>query len=121
MAKELVKNDVINTTDSIFKQSNKSEAELKKIAFGTALEISKGKRVKFQCKKALAPLYPDGLMTTYQGISVTIFFNGDTIELPEAVAAYVNKKIDLKAEKVADRLDKFNSKKQSKIGEFNAG
>lgn len=123
MAKEkngnmLGTNDVINTSSSIFKKSNKTDLQLKNEAYATMVGIAKSKKVKFECKKVYAPLFPDGLITTYQLIPITLYFNGETVELPEAIVKYVEKIIDNKAEKMATRLAKFENPKQDFIGSY---
>lgn len=113
-------NDVINTKESIFKASNKSNEELNRERFQTGQLISKTNRKKFTCSKVYAPLFPNGFISTYQGIVIELVFDGSTVELPECVIDYVEKKIATKAEKTADRLNRFTNptRTQEKIGEY---
>jgi hypothetical protein len=113
-------NEVVNTTETIFKKSNKSDAELDKERLSEGRKISKNNRKKFTCSKVYAPLYPDGFISTYQGIVIELYFDGSTVELPEPVIEYVKQKIEEKAEKTADRLNRFHNPKgaQEKIGEY---
>lgn len=115
-------NTVINTMDSIFKPSNASDAQLDSARLKENKEMVKKNRGKFVCSKVYAPLYPDGFRSTYQGIIIELVFDGRTVELPESCIKYVNAKIAEKAEKTADRLNRFTNPKgaQEKIGDFQA-
>ena len=112
-------NDVINTTETIFKQSNKSDAQLDSERLKEGKQISNRNRTKFVCSKVYAPLYPDGFHSTYQGIVIDLYFDGSTVELPAAVIQYVEKKIVEKSEKTAERLNRFHNPAgaQEKLGE----
>lgn len=113
-------NSVINTSSSIFKPSNKTNEELNKERFKAGQLLAKENRKKFVCSKIYAPLYPNGFISTYQGIVIELVFDGSTVELPECVIDYVESKLQTKAEKTADRLNRFNnpSRTQEKIGEY---
>ena len=48
----------VNTTETIFKDSKKTDAELAAKALENDKVISKGKKVKFKCSPVYAALYP---------------------------------------------------------------
>lgn len=109
----------LNTLDSVNIPSidrKVQQEDLKK-----ASKIVKGKKVKFKCSSVYATLYPDGFISTYQGIIINLIFDNRTVELSEAVANYVERKIQEKADKEAERVYKFRSKKQKFRGDFIAG
>lgn len=115
MAKVSQINDVINTTTSV-KNNGKSDAQLKKEQFKRAKAISLGPRKKFKCSSIYAAYYPDGFISTYQGIPITLVFDNRIIELPETIIKYVEDKISKKADVEAEKLNNFVVKKQEKIG-----
>lgn len=110
-------NDIINTTKSI-KNSEKTDNQLQSEQLKNATNLSKSPRKPFKCSSVYAPLYPDGFVSTYQGIIINLIFDNSTIELPEPIFNYVEKKIQEKADKEAEKLNRFTTKKQDKIGEY---
>lgn len=109
---------VINTTKSI--KERKTDATLQSEQFKKAQGISKGPRKKFKCSSIYAPLYPNGFLSTYQGIVIELYFDNSEVELPEVIIDYIESKMQEKADREAYKLNRFNSKKQDKIGEYQA-
>lgn len=109
----------INTLESINKPA--TDEKLQREEMKKASSIVKGKRKKFKASTAFASLYPDGLTTSYQGIPINILFNNTVWEFPEAIVDYLEDKIQKKADKEAEKLHQFNTKKQELIGEYDAG
>lgn len=105
-------------TKSIFKDSGATDAQLnaseniqkKKI-------VSKGK-VDFVCEEIYAAIYPYGFESTYQGIPVYLIFDGRTVKLSPAVAAFVKEKIAKKAKNVVARK---NSHANPQAAQVNLG
>ena len=114
------KNDekVINTMASL--KERKTDAQLQAEQFKKAKGISQGPRKKFKCSSVYASLYPNGFISTYQGVIIELYFDNSEVELPEVVIDYVKNKIDKKADKEAEKLNRFKTKKQDKIGEYQA-
>ena len=108
-------NDVVNTLDSI-KKSGKPDNQLQAEQLRKAQKISDGPRKKFKCASYLAPLYPDGFVSTYQGIIINLIFDNSTVELPEAICKYVERTIQRKADKEADRLNRYTKKLRQNLG-----
>lgn len=100
--KELISNN-LNTTASIAKEGRKSDMQLSVDNLKNMQSISKEKRVTFTCDYAYAALYPQGFVTTYQGIPVYLVFDGRKVELPEAIAKFVKRKIEAKAKAEAEK------------------
>lgn len=117
MAKTSQINDVINTTESI-KNNSKTDAQLQKEQFNRAKGISLGPRKKFKCSSIYHALYPQGFVTTYQGITIGLVFDNRVVELPETIINYVENKINKKADKEALKLTNFQTKKQEKLGSY---
>ena len=93
----------LNTTASIAKEGRKSDMQLSVDNLKNMQSISKEKRVTFECSYAYAALYPQGFVTTYQGIPVYLVFDGRKVELPEAIAKFVKRKIEAKAKAEAEK------------------
>ena len=109
---------VVNTTESI--KEKKTDAQLQSESFKKAKGISASKRKPFKCSSIYASLYPDGFVSTYQGIVIELYFDNSVVELPEVVINYIEKKLQEKADKEAEKLNRFKMKKQEKIGEYEA-
>lgn len=110
---------VINTTDSIKEQ--KVDTKLQAENFKKAQGISKGPRKKFKCSSIYATLYPDGFISTYQGILINLIFDNREVELPAVVIKYIEDKIQKKADAEAAKLHRFETKKQENLGNYSAG
>lgn len=93
-------NKNVNTSKSIFKDSGASDTALNTQNFqeGKRLTSSDVKRVPFKCDVIYHSLYPNGFVTTVQGITVTLIFDGRTVMLPDWIATFVKRKITKKAE-----------------------
>jgi hypothetical protein len=113
--KESVKEDIINTLGSIKEPAIDKKLQQKEL--NKALKITKGKKVKFECSSVYATLYPEGFVSTFQGVIINLIFDNRTVELSEAVANYVKAKIKEKADKEAAKLNQFKVKKQNFRGE----
>lgn len=109
---------VINTTESI--KETKTDTKLQAENFKKAQGISKGPRKDFKCSSIYASLYPDGLLTTYQGIIINLVFDNRVVELPEVVIEYIKNKIQAKADAEAAKLHRFETKKQENLGNYSA-
>lgn len=118
MTKITDKNEVINTSESV--KEIKADQQLQAENFKKAQSISKSPRKKFKCSSIYATLYPDGFISTYQGIIIQINFDNSEIELPEPIIKYVEDKIQRKADTEAAKLNRFEVKKQEKIGDYSA-
>lgn len=112
-------NDVINTTKSI-RQSGKPDTQLQSEQLKRARGIANCPMKKFKCSSVYAALYPDGYTTTYQGIIINLIFDNRVVELPEPIYYFVVNRLQKKADKEADKLNRFVTKKQEKIGEYQA-
>lgn len=112
------KERVINTMDSVNKA--KADTQLQAENFKKAQSISKGPRKKFKCSSIYATLYPDGLITTYQGIIIQLIFDNREVELPEVVINYIQDKIQKKADVEAAKLHRFETRKQENLGNYSA-
>ena len=108
-------NDVINTTASI-KKSGKTDNQLQAEQLRKAQNISKGPTKNFKCSSIYAPLYPDGFVSTYQGVIINLIFDNRTVELPESVCNYVMRTIQRKADKEADRLNRYIKQSRENLG-----
>ena len=113
-------NDVINTTKSI-KTSGMPDAKLQSEQLKRAQVVVNSPRKKFKCSSIYARLYPDGFISTYQGIVINLIFDNRTVELPEPIYYYVMNKMQKKADSEAEKVYKFKNKKQEKIGEYFEG
>ena len=111
-------NDILNTTQSI--KENKTDNQLQSEQLKKAKGISKCPRKKFKCSSVYAALYPDGYTTTYQGVIISLVFDNSTVELPEPIVKYVEDRLQRKADKEADKLNRFKTKKQYKLGDYQA-
>ena len=112
------KERVINTMDSVNKA--KADTQLQAENFKKAQSISKGPRKKFKCSSIYATLYPDGLITTYQGIIIQLIFDNREVELPEVAINYIQDKIQKKADVEAAKLHRFETRKQENLGNYSA-
>lgn len=110
------KNDKLNTTETIFKDSKKSDAELFEKSIKENKKLVKVKRVPYECKIEYAALYPHGFESTCQGIPVYLIFDGRTVELPEFIVKYVDAKIKKKALSLVDKKTRNATKKQEYLG-----
>lgn len=109
----------INTLESINKPA--TDERLQREELKKATSLVKSPRKKFKASSVYASLYPDGLITTYQGIVINLVFDNTVWEFPECIIDYLEDKIQKKADREAAKLNQFNTKKQDKIGEFIAG
>jgi hypothetical protein len=118
--KEEVKQTInVNTRKSIFKDSGKEINILQEEALGYANQIVKGERKPFVCRKDLIGLFPDGLMTSVQGISLNIIFDGRTINLPAQLIKFIEKKIYQKAETEANKRNHdLQAAQKNNIGNY---
>lgn len=105
-----------NTTKSIFKDSQKSEAQLATEALKEKAIIKGKKMVPFKCDIAYAALYPQGFESTCQGFYIRFMFDGSVIELPEFAAIYVKDKIEKKALSLVDKKTRNATQKQDYLG-----
>lgn len=120
---DVLGNDTItkntNTLESIKKPA--TDEQLQREELKKATSIVKSPRKKFKASSVYAALYPDGLITTYQGITINLVFDNTVWEFPEEIIEYLEDKIQKKADKEAEKLNRFNTKKQDLIGEYTAG
>lgn len=105
-----------NTTQTIFKDSKKSEATLAQESLKEQAILSGAKRVPFKCEVAYAALYPHGFESTCQGRHIFLIFDGRTVELPEFIANYVREKIEKKAQSLVDKKTRNATQKQEYLG-----
>lgn len=112
-------NDIINTTKSI-RQSGKPDTQLQSEQLKRARGIANCPMKKFKCASVYATIYPDGYTTTYQGIVINLIFDNRIVELPEPIYYFVTHKLERKADIEADKLNRFKTKKQKKLGEYQA-
>ena len=75
----------------------------------------------FKCSSIYATLYPDGFISTYQGILINLIFDNREVELPAVVIKYIEDKIQKKADAEAAKLHRFETKKQENLGNYSAG
>lgn len=118
---EKVSNDierVLNTTESV--KVTKTDTQIQAENLKKAKGISKGPRKKFKCSSVYAPLFPDGLITTYQGLIINLPFDNREVELPEVAIKYIEEKIQHKADTEAKKLNQYNLKKQTNLGSYSA-
>lgn len=108
--------DRVNTTETIFKDSKSSDAELSEKSLKENARLVKEERVPFECKIEYAALYPHGFESTCQGIHIYLIFDGRTLQLPKFIADYVNKKIRAKALSLVDKKTRNATKKQDYLG-----
>ena len=99
----------------------KVDTKLQAENFKKAQGISKGPRKKFKCSSIYATLYPDGFISTYQGILINLIFDNREVELPAVVIKYIEDKIQKKADAEAAKLHRFETKKQENLGNYSAG
>lgn len=116
MAKEIDSN--VNTTTSVFKDTKKTDAELSVKQLNESKRLVKNKRVKFECDVALNALYPNGFVTTFQGIPVYLIFDGRTVELPEAIVNFVKEKIKAKAASEAEKRKRVAEQPLDYLGKY---
>lgn len=105
-----------NTTKTIFKDSQKSDAELSIKSMKENRALVKAKRVPFKQDLAYAALYPHGFESVCQGIHVRLIFDGSTIELPEFIADFCKSKIEKKARNLLDKSIRNKNKTQQNLG-----
>ena len=108
----------LNTTASIANDSKKADMQLSVDSMKTMQKVSKSKRVLFECSYAYAALYPNGYVTTYQGIPVYLVFDGRKVELPEAIAKFVKRKIDAKAKAEAEKHRRVVEQPLDNLGRY---
>lgn len=105
-----------NTTKTVFKDSQKSEAQIATEALKEKARIKGNKLVPFECDLAYAALYPQGFESTCQGFYIRFMFDGSIIELPEFAANFVKDKIRKKALSLVDKKRRNATKKQEYLG-----
>ena len=110
--------DSVNTTASIANSGRVSDMKLANDNLKNMQKISKSKRVKFTCDYAYAALYPNGFVTTYQGMPVYLIFDGRTVELPEAIAKFVKSKIETKAKSEAEKRRRVAEQPLDNLGRY---
>ena len=110
--KDLNINDIINTTESIKESKIDTQAQTEQLK-----KTIKSPTVKFKCSSIYAALYPEGLLTTYQGTVIHLPFDNRVVELSEPVAKFVEEKIQRKADKEADKLARYTTKARENLGE----
>ena len=110
--------DSVNTTASIANSGRVSDTKLANDNLKNMQKISKSKRVKFTCDYAYAALYPNGFVTTYQGMPVYLIFDGRTVELPEAIAKFVKSKIETKAKSEAEKRRRVAEQPLDNLGRY---
>lgn len=108
----------VNTRKTISKDSQATEAELSVKSMKENQKLVKKDRVPFKCDVAYAALYPNGFESTCQGIWVRLVFDGRTVELPNFIADFVNKKIEKKALSLVDKKHRNATKKQAFLGRY---
>lgn len=108
----------LNTTASIASEGRKSDMQLSVDNLKNMQSISKEKRVTFECSYAYAALYPQGFVTTYQGIPVYLVFDGRKVEIPEAIAKFVKRKIEAKAKSEAEKRRRNIEKPLDNLGRY---
>ena len=106
----------INTTKSVFKDSQKSDAQLATEALKEKTILKGSKLVPFKCDVAYTALYPQGFESTCQGFYIHFMFDGKTIELPEFAVKFVKDKIEKKALSLVDKKTRNATKKQDYLG-----
>lgn len=109
----------VNTLDSIKQPA--TDVQLQNEEFKKASSIAKGPRKKFKASTAYAGLYPDGLTTTFQGITINIIFDNTVWNFPECITDFLEEKIQRKADKEAEKLNRFNRKQMDLIDEIVVG
>ena len=112
----MANNSKINTTDSVFKDSKSSDAEIAEKAIKENKALVKNKRVKFKCDPVYHALYPNGFESTCQGIHIYLIFDGREVELPDFIVKYVEEKIKRKALASIDKKARNQSKAQEYLG-----
>lgn len=105
-----------NTTKTIFKDSQKSDAQLATEALKEKTVMRGSRLVPFKCDLAYAALYPQGFESTCQGYYIRFMFDGSTIEIPEFIANYVKDKIEKKALSLVDKKTRNATQKQDYLG-----
>ena len=106
----------VNTTETVFKDSKKKDAELATETLKENARLKKEKLVKFKCDIAYSALYPNGFESMVQGFNVRIAFDGSEIELPEFIADFVTKKVQKKALSLANKQARNANKTQDYLG-----
>lgn len=109
-------NSRVNTTETIFKDSKKTDAELAAKALKDNKAISKEGKVEFKCSPVYAALYPHGFESTFQGRHVYLIFDGRTVELTKPVADFVQMKLEKKALAEVNKRVRNQTKKQEYLG-----
>ena len=109
-------NTKVNTTETIFKDSKNSDAELAAKAMKDNKTITSGDKVKFKCSPVYAALYPNGFESTFQGIHIYLIFDGRTVELSKPVADFVQMKLEKKALAEVNKKARNQTKKQEYLG-----
>lgn len=110
----------LNTTNSIFKDSKVSDAELSVKSMNENIKLVKAKRIPYKCEVAYAALYPNGFESHCQGVHVYLVFDGRTVELPEFIVDFVKAKIEKKALSLVDKKARNATKKQEFLGSYEA-
>ena len=110
-----------NTTESVFKDSRKSDADLSAKAMKENKKLVKSNRVPFKCEIAYAALYPNGFESTCQGVYIYLIFDGRTVELPAFIADYVKEKIERKALALVDKKRRNATQKLDYLGKETVG
>ena len=108
--------NTVNTTQSVFKDSKASDAELSVKSMKENTKLVKTDRVPYECKIEYAALYPNNFESTCQGIYIYLIFDGRTVELPKFIADYVDKKIRAKAMSIVDKKHRNAKMKQDYLG-----
>ena len=110
-----------NTTKTIFKDSQVSDAELATKDLREKAQMRGSKLVPFECDIAYAALYPQGFESTCQGFYIRFMFDGKTRELPEFAVNFIKDKIRKKAMSLVDKKTRNATKKQDYLGMEYAG
>lgn len=106
-------NTKINNLETVKEQ--KTDVQLQSEQFKAAKNISQGKRSKFKCSTMYAPLYPNGFLSTYQGLIINLIFDNREVELPDVIIDYIKDKIQQKADKEAIKTYRFENQVTDKI------
>lgn len=108
-----------NTRKTI-SDSKMSDAEISAKSIKENAKLVKSKRVPFKCDIAYAALYPHGFESNCQGIYIYLLFDGRTVELPEFIANFVQRKIEKKAMSLVDKKTRNANKTQAFLGSYEA-
>lgn len=109
-------NSKINTTETIFKDSKVSDAELAAKAMKDNELITSTGKVAFKCEPVYSALYPNGFESTFQGRHIYLIFDGRTVELSKPVADFVKMKLDKKARAEMTKRLRNQTHKQEYLG-----